>query len=228
MKNTTNYGLKKPESTDFYNVDDMNENMDIIDEKLKELEEGGGGDVSTVKYDATTDMVYVLDADGKWVEWLSGGLVDFNVFSIGVDEWTKVNSKDSTQSSSQFTFNTNPFSFITYAKSYNMNRETITSPLIDLTGKKKWIIAGQSTFSTVDGTGSDNKSGEIRFLSETGSVLHTIQFSGNKTINETINFDVELRGKYKVEFYEECYATTNATTSANSIALSLTICKFTA
>lgn len=36
MQNTTNYGLKKPESTEFYNVDDMNANMDTIDTELKE------------------------------------------------------------------------------------------------------------------------------------------------------------------------------------------------
>ena len=38
MKTTKNYGLKKPETTDFYNIDDMTENMDIIDEKLKDGE----------------------------------------------------------------------------------------------------------------------------------------------------------------------------------------------
>jgi hypothetical protein len=35
MNNTTNYNLKKPESTDFYNVDDSNDNMDIIDTEMK-------------------------------------------------------------------------------------------------------------------------------------------------------------------------------------------------
>lgn len=40
MKYTPNYGLKKPEQDDFYNVDDFNENADIIDEKLKEIEDG--------------------------------------------------------------------------------------------------------------------------------------------------------------------------------------------
>ena len=29
MKTTDNYGLKKPEETDFYNVQDQNDNMDI-------------------------------------------------------------------------------------------------------------------------------------------------------------------------------------------------------
>lgn len=39
MKTTLNYGLLKPESMDFYDVDKFNDNMDIIDEELKELNE---------------------------------------------------------------------------------------------------------------------------------------------------------------------------------------------
>ena len=35
MRSTTNYGLKKPESTDVYDVDDFNSNMDKIDTELK-------------------------------------------------------------------------------------------------------------------------------------------------------------------------------------------------
>lgn len=38
MKYTTNYNLKKPELTDYVNVEDLNENADIIDQKLKENE----------------------------------------------------------------------------------------------------------------------------------------------------------------------------------------------
>lgn len=36
MKTTTNYGFKKPEPEDFYNVADQNANMDAIDTALKE------------------------------------------------------------------------------------------------------------------------------------------------------------------------------------------------
>jgi hypothetical protein len=35
MQTTTNYGLKKPEGTDFYNVEDFNDSFDIIDTELK-------------------------------------------------------------------------------------------------------------------------------------------------------------------------------------------------
>lgn len=37
MKTTENLGLKKPDVDDFYNIDDQNDNMDIIDEKMRQL-----------------------------------------------------------------------------------------------------------------------------------------------------------------------------------------------
>jgi len=40
MKYTANYNLKKPEGTDIVNIDDLNDNADILDQKLKELENG--------------------------------------------------------------------------------------------------------------------------------------------------------------------------------------------
>lgn len=38
MKYTSNYNLKKPEGTDIVNIDDLNDNADILDQKLKEVE----------------------------------------------------------------------------------------------------------------------------------------------------------------------------------------------
>lgn len=38
MNTTENYGLKKPESTDFFNIEDFNSNSDLIDIKLKKQE----------------------------------------------------------------------------------------------------------------------------------------------------------------------------------------------
>ncbi len=40
MQNTTNYGLKKPGSTDYINISDLNDNADIIDTQLKENADG--------------------------------------------------------------------------------------------------------------------------------------------------------------------------------------------
>lgn len=39
MQKTTNYNLNKPEATDFYSVEDFNQNAEIIDAKLKEIED---------------------------------------------------------------------------------------------------------------------------------------------------------------------------------------------
>lgn len=39
LKYTTNYNLNKPEASDNYNVEHQNENMDLIDQKLHEVEE---------------------------------------------------------------------------------------------------------------------------------------------------------------------------------------------
>ena len=41
MEKTLNYNLNKPAQTDFYDIDDFNENSDIIDAALKELDERG-------------------------------------------------------------------------------------------------------------------------------------------------------------------------------------------
>jgi len=38
MKYTQNYNLKKPEGTDSVNIDDLNYNADVLDQKLKEVE----------------------------------------------------------------------------------------------------------------------------------------------------------------------------------------------
>lgn len=43
MQKTTNYGLLKPDPEDFYNIEDFNNNMDVIDEELKKAAQTGGG-----------------------------------------------------------------------------------------------------------------------------------------------------------------------------------------
>ena len=45
---TKNYGLEKPEQTDFYDVDVFNSNADIIDEELKKAAKGEGLEFSVV------------------------------------------------------------------------------------------------------------------------------------------------------------------------------------
>lgn len=57
--NTSNYNLKKPSSEDFYNVEDQNGNMDIIDQELKRLNEDNQNadqKISSVKSDLSTHL----------------------------------------------------------------------------------------------------------------------------------------------------------------------------
>lgn len=55
MQKTENYGFNKPESTDYYNVDNFNENMDIIDEKLKSVEETSSNAETTINEHLNAD-----------------------------------------------------------------------------------------------------------------------------------------------------------------------------
>lgn len=57
MQNTINYGLKKPESTDYIDINDFNENADIIDTQLKE---NADGLTSLEKTAATKEEVQTL------------------------------------------------------------------------------------------------------------------------------------------------------------------------
>ena len=60
MQKTENYGLNKPESTDFYDVEDWNSNMDMIDEILKELESAGGQSAALEQHLADTNNPHAV------------------------------------------------------------------------------------------------------------------------------------------------------------------------
>ena len=66
MKITEKYGLKKPEESDFYNVQDMNDNMDIVDAELSkrvEKEDGKGLSANdfTNEYKEKIDGITVIN-----------------------------------------------------------------------------------------------------------------------------------------------------------------------
>ncbi|MGE4214836.1 MAG: hypothetical protein AB7E42_08685 [Anaerotignaceae bacterium] len=46
---TTNYNLKKPEGTDFINIQDLNDNADIIDREIKAASSSGMAKVTGAK-----------------------------------------------------------------------------------------------------------------------------------------------------------------------------------
>jgi hypothetical protein len=66
MEYTSNYKLKKPSAEDFYNIQDFNDNADIIDAKLKVVDETKElADSLTVKESALEAKVAVLQAKSK-------------------------------------------------------------------------------------------------------------------------------------------------------------------
>ena len=60
MQKTENYGLNKPESTDFYDVEDFNSNMDVIDTKMKELESASGQSQALEQHLADTENPHAV------------------------------------------------------------------------------------------------------------------------------------------------------------------------
>ena len=54
---TENYNLKKPDQTDFYNIDDFNNNMDIIDTKLFEAMEAGQLETTVTEIKEITEEI---------------------------------------------------------------------------------------------------------------------------------------------------------------------------
>ena len=62
MQTTTNFGLKKPEGNEFYDVNVQNDNLDVIDEKLKECMEGGTAEKVTYENESVADVTNVKEA----------------------------------------------------------------------------------------------------------------------------------------------------------------------
>ena len=61
MKYTENYGLLKPEGTEFYDVSDQNNNMDIIDSELKTATNIAKGRNQALVYSTYAEMVAELN-----------------------------------------------------------------------------------------------------------------------------------------------------------------------
>ena len=66
-KTTTNYGLTKPERSDNYSVDVMGNNMDIIDTKIKSIDNvvnGGAVKSSSITNSGTITSTGLITANG--------------------------------------------------------------------------------------------------------------------------------------------------------------------
>lgn len=126
MKTTPNLGLRKPEQTDFYNVDDFNYNADVIDQELTEAKATAQQANQTANQTASDLAAHLNDfaqvwsnrivemgsnANGTYVRWENGLQICWAGRSvINWPEQTTANA-GSTYYASEFTW-TFPASFI--------------------------------------------------------------------------------------------------------------------
>ncbi|MFT4107612.1 MAG: hypothetical protein QM657_17790 [Lacrimispora sp.] len=90
MQNTSNLGLKKPETNEYINISDLNENADIIDAAMNTKVTVAGGDISetvieTLKTIETQFPVPSAGEDSKtFLGKVKRFIQDFNDFKTGV------------------------------------------------------------------------------------------------------------------------------------------------
>ena len=68
MRLTTNYGLKKPEGSDVVNIDDFNYNADILDAKIKTVENSvseNKTNIVTLQSEVSTNKANILSLQSE-------------------------------------------------------------------------------------------------------------------------------------------------------------------
>ena len=84
METTTNYGLKKPAGSDYYNIEDFNYNADAIDTALEDkMDKTGGTFTGTTTVEAVSPIRQWKTQDGKIYYISSGGSGDGAYFDLG-------------------------------------------------------------------------------------------------------------------------------------------------
>ena len=77
MKYTENYKLKKPEVTEFYNVEDSNDNADIVDRELKKIHE------NFTKSDDKLENQFITTTNFELLDTKKGGVEILNISGNG-------------------------------------------------------------------------------------------------------------------------------------------------
>lgn len=99
MQTTTNLGLKKPDPTDSYNVQDFNDNMDILDGVVKKVI-SGKTKIAASSQEVALDMSFTLNDFANYTYFVSfdittelpssGGCVIWNINSDGTLRFRRV------------------------------------------------------------------------------------------------------------------------------------------
>ena len=85
MQKTTNYGLKKPGTNEFYKIGDFNDNADIIDAKMKEIE-GKSDTVKTTVTAHTSNKSNPHGVTAAQVGALPAGTIESGTFELKFDD----------------------------------------------------------------------------------------------------------------------------------------------
>ncbi|RXI50204.1 hypothetical protein DP124_12095 [Clostridium tetani] len=75
MKETLNYKLKKPEQNDYVNIEDLNYNVDIIDEKIKETESQLADMVKKEQIYGNKTEIVGMNVSGEYSSYGSYGII---------------------------------------------------------------------------------------------------------------------------------------------------------
>jgi len=140
---TTNYGLVKPATTEFYDVNVQNGNMDLIDTKLKEIEENANtapseiGNIDELEVPEVTNIVQAINVVNEKV---NEHLAD-DVVHITPAERTKWNNPATTadkitisDSGSYFTSNNMEGALQEIAQSLNGARGSLIASVNSILG----------------------------------------------------------------------------------------------
>lgn len=171
MQTTTNLGLKKPEQDDLYNIQDINDNMDILDEKVQECFQSVSDGKSLVA-SAITDKGVATSATDTFATMAS------NVSAIKTDP--KLQSKSAALSTIQ--------QVITADTGYD-GLSQVTVPAVEGTASDGDVIAGK-TFNSASGI---NQTGTL--ADKTGVVEYTATASIDST-NSELEMTIPATGKY--------------------------------
>lgn len=87
-KYTTHYKLKKPLQEEFYNIDDHNENMDVIDKQLKILSEDSGVIISPDEPEKGEVWIDTDEEDEGGVASVNGQTGHVNLTAKDVDAYS--------------------------------------------------------------------------------------------------------------------------------------------
>ncbi|MBE5886756.1 MAG: hypothetical protein E7284_10180 [Lachnospiraceae bacterium] len=206
MQTTKNYGLKKPEATDFYDVNDFNDNMDKIDEALKnagssiEVDatlsvEGKAADAKAVgtaigkigmQYLSDRDIIQLLDENKKWQDYAIGGIKKYYYYS-------KTEPFDVAWNNDAYPYD------ISNSTPNQSTWNYYTKDALDVTGSKKLVLKNihlalqsyynsNTTLTLKIGTapnGNDLLSKEVAAVGSTMTGWHTAEWNGTVEIDVT-------------------------------------------